>query len=261
MNEEYDYFYKLVLIGDSGVGKTNILNRFVHNDFDIEAKSTVGIEFANKMLTIEGKTVKIQMWDTAGQERFRSVTFDNKEIARVNIIGTVIDKFSSDTKPYGSVTLDDNTGDIRVKAFADDIKKFEKIEIGDTVTVIGLLKFFNDELYISPEIIKSVDPRWLLARKLELMQDYKDIYRINQSVEQEPVKEEEITVEKIEDSEPSLRSKIYDMVKLAEEKGGINIEEIILSLKEPVEKIHEEIKDLLEEGTIFEPKPGTLRIL
>ena len=63
-----------MLIGDSGVGKSNLLSRFTQNQFNIESKSTIGVEFATKSIVTEGKTIKAQIWDTAGQERYRAIT-------------------------------------------------------------------------------------------------------------------------------------------------------------------------------------------
>ncbi|KAI3526169.1 hypothetical protein L1887_05412 [Cichorium endivia] len=74
VDNEYDYLFKIVLIGDSGVGKSNILSRFTRNEFCLESKSTIGVEFASKTLEVDGKTIKAQIWDTAGQERYRAIT-------------------------------------------------------------------------------------------------------------------------------------------------------------------------------------------
>ena len=73
---DYDMIFKLVLLGDSGVGKSNILSRYITNEFDKNSRATVGVEFASKEFKIENdnKIIKVQIWDTAGQERFRSVT-------------------------------------------------------------------------------------------------------------------------------------------------------------------------------------------
>ena len=72
--EQYDYLFKIVLIGDSGVGKSNMLSRFTKNEFNIESKATIGVEFATKCITFNNKVIKAQIWDTAGQERFRAIT-------------------------------------------------------------------------------------------------------------------------------------------------------------------------------------------
>ncbi|KAG8697022.1 Ras- protein Rab-11A [Ceratobasidium sp. 394] len=70
----YDYLFKVVLIGDSGVGKSNLLSRFTRNEYNVESKSTIGVEFATRSINVDGKTVKAQIWDTAGQERYRAIT-------------------------------------------------------------------------------------------------------------------------------------------------------------------------------------------
>lgn len=71
---KYDFLYKIVLVGDSGVGKSNLLSRFKKNEFTHESKSTIGVEFASKLMSIEGKIIAAQIWDTAGQERYQAIT-------------------------------------------------------------------------------------------------------------------------------------------------------------------------------------------
>ena len=70
----YELLYKLIIIGDSGVGKSNILSRYLNDDFNLDSKNTVGVELGTKYLKIKGKGAKLQIWDTAGQERYRSIT-------------------------------------------------------------------------------------------------------------------------------------------------------------------------------------------
>lgn len=87
-------FLSVVLIGDSGVGKTNLLSRFTRNEFNLESKSTIGVEFATRSIQVDNKVIKAQIWDTgikkekkgkgndvritsfllAGQERYRAIT-------------------------------------------------------------------------------------------------------------------------------------------------------------------------------------------
>lgn len=73
-NDEYDFLFKVVLIGDSGVGKSNLLSRFTRNEFNLDSKSTIGVEFATRSIAVDTKTIKAQIWDTAGQERYRAIT-------------------------------------------------------------------------------------------------------------------------------------------------------------------------------------------
>ncbi|CED84490.1 gtp-binding protein ypt1 [Phaffia rhodozyma] len=71
---EYDYLFKLLLIGDSGVGKSCLLLRFADDTYTESYISTIGVDFKIRTIELEGKTVKLQIWDTAGQERFRTIT-------------------------------------------------------------------------------------------------------------------------------------------------------------------------------------------
>ncbi|CBI29902.3 hypothetical protein VitviT2T_012936 [Vitis vinifera] len=73
-NQKIDYVFKVVLIGDSAVGKSQLLARFARNEFNVDSKATIGVEFQTKTLAIDQKAVKAQIWDTAGQERYRAVT-------------------------------------------------------------------------------------------------------------------------------------------------------------------------------------------
>ncbi|XP_058224799.1 ras-related protein RABA3 [Rhododendron vialii] len=72
--EKIDYVYKVVVIGDSAVGKSQILSRFTKNEFCFDSKSTIGVEFQTRTVSINSKLIKAQIWDTAGQERYRAVT-------------------------------------------------------------------------------------------------------------------------------------------------------------------------------------------
>lgn len=73
-SEDFDILYKMIIIGDSGVGKTNILSRYTKNQFSFDFKSTVGVEFGAKKVEMYGIKIKNQIWDTAGQERYKSIT-------------------------------------------------------------------------------------------------------------------------------------------------------------------------------------------
>eukprot|EP00274_Cyanoptyche_gloeocystis_P007811 CAMPEP_0196653952 /NCGR_PEP_ID=MMETSP1086-20130531/3626_1 /TAXON_ID=77921 /ORGANISM="Cyanoptyche gloeocystis , Strain SAG4.97" /LENGTH=215 /DNA_ID=CAMNT_0041985419 /DNA_START=92 /DNA_END=739 /DNA_ORIENTATION=- len=74
MNPDYDYLFIVVTLGDSNVGKTSLLLRFADDSFVDNYVSTIGVDFKNRTIELDGKTVKLQIWDTAGQERFRIIS-------------------------------------------------------------------------------------------------------------------------------------------------------------------------------------------
>lgn len=74
MNYDYDYLFKILLVGDSGVGKSSLLLRFTENTYCETFIATIGVDFKIKTVNIDNKVIKLQIWDTAGQERFRTIT-------------------------------------------------------------------------------------------------------------------------------------------------------------------------------------------
>nr|GLL16507.1 hypothetical protein CDL15_Pgr002391 [Ipomoea trifida] len=73
-DEDYDCLFKLVLTGDSGVGKSNLLSRFTRSEFSLRSEKTIGLQFTTRILCVDDTKVKAQIWDTAGQERYRAIT-------------------------------------------------------------------------------------------------------------------------------------------------------------------------------------------
>ncbi|KAL7712134.1 Sphingomyelin phosphodiesterase [Entamoeba marina] len=93
----YDHLFKILLIGESGVGKTAITQRFCENTFDPVYISTVGVDFKPKVIKVSNKTIKMQLWDTAGQERFRNITASYYRVTQgVLIVYDVTDRSSFD---------------------------------------------------------------------------------------------------------------------------------------------------------------------
>ena len=173
--------------------------------------------------------------------KFLFLELGNRKVVRVNILANCVDKFVQDgEKKYISLTLDDASGQIRIKAFGDDIEKLKGIMQGDTLQVIGNIREWNSELYALPEIIKKVDPRWLLVRKLEIQNSRKN----------SPISKNSL-----------LKDSIMKLIKDAESEGGIDIDKIIMDTEANPNLINTEIKKLLEEGLIYEPRPGKIRYL
>lgn len=179
-------------------------------------------------------------------ERFKFLELGSKRIARVNIVGNIVERYDSEGETkYTFFKLDDGSGQISLKCFGDDVAKFKDISQGQTVLVIGLLRHFNNETYIAPEVIKEQDPKYLLVRKMEI----EKVKHENS----DPLGKDEIV---------AVKDKLLGTIKNSEEEGGIDIDKIIMDLKEiSPEIINQEVQKLLEEGIIFEPRPGRVRYL
>ncbi len=180
-------------------------------------------------------------------DKFIYLELGETKISRVNVIGNIVDKYDSEgDKQYSFFTLDDGSGQIKLKVFGEDSLKFKNISQGQTVAVIGTIRNWNNETYIQPEIISEKDPKYLLLRKLEIEKKRKD------------------NTKPIEDKQEikALKDKILDAIKNSEEEGGIDTDKIITEFRDASpDLINQEIQKLLEEGIIFEPRPGRLRYL
>ena len=175
-------------------------------------------------------------------ERFSFLELGNKQIIRINIVANVIEKYESERETkYLSFTIDDASGQIKLKVFGDDVSRFSSISQGNTVMAIGKLRYYNNELYILPEIIKIQDPKYLLVRKLEL--------------------EKEKPKQQNKQEAKAIKEQIIDMIKQAEQDGGIDTDKIIMEIKSSPDIINQEIQKLLEEGLAYEPRPGRIRYL
>jgi len=176
------------------------------------------------------------------QDRFNFLELGNKQVVRVNVVANIIEKYESEgERKYVSLTIDDASGQIRIKIFGAETEKFKEISQGDTVMVIGKLRVFNNELYILPEIIKKKDPRYLLVRKLELEKERP----------KQPAKEEV----------KAVKDQVIEMIKAAESEGGIDTDQLIMKINASPDIINQEIQKMLEEGLAYEPRPGKIRYL
>ncbi len=177
-------------------------------------------------------------------QRFSFLELGERKIIRVNIVGNIVEKYESQgEKNFLSLTLDDGSGQIKLKSFGDDVKKFDSFTQGLTVVVIGVLRYWNDEVYIAPEIIKEQNPKYLLLRKLE-MEKNKTFTPLK--------KEQRVAVKDV----------LLEKIKGSEDAGGIEKDKLIMDLREiSSEVINQELQKLLEEGIIFEPRPGKVRYL
>ncbi|MFH0711804.1 MAG: OB-fold nucleic acid binding domain-containing protein [archaeon] len=172
--------------------------------------------------------------------KFLFLELGDRKIVRVNVLANCVDKFvQSGEKKYATLTVDDASGQFKLKAFGDDVEMFRDIVQGDTLQIIGNVREWNGELYVIAEVVKKVDSRWLLVRKLEIQNSRKDM-----------------PIESL-----GLKGKIMEKIKAAETDGGVDVDSIIMDVEASPDVINGEVKKLLEEGLIYEPRPGRLRYL
>ncbi|MBU2576594.1 MAG: OB-fold nucleic acid binding domain-containing protein [Nanoarchaeota archaeon] len=211
--------------GDAGttVGGQEIRKR------NIAYKMRIGDVLKGKPMMDEGKFLFLEMGD--------------KKVVRINVLANCVDKYIQEgEKQFASLTVDDASGQMKLKAFGEDIGPLKEVLQGDTLQIIGNVREWNGELYVIPEVIKKVDPRWLLVRKLEIQNSRKDMPAV-------------------ENGDSNLKNGIMKQIKDAETDGGIDIDTIIMDTEASPDLINGDIKKLLEEGLIYEPRPGRLRYL
>ena len=175
--------------------------------------------------------------------KFLFLELGNKKVVRVNILANCVDKFVQEgEKSFASLTIDDASGQLKLKVFGEDIERVKHIMQGDSLQIIGNMREWNGEIYMIPEVVKKVDARWLLVRKLEIQNARKDL-------------------PEVEGGDTVVKNMVLDKIKGAEADGGIDREALVMDIEAAPEGIEVEIKKLLEEGLVYEPRPGRLRYL
>jgi len=206
------------------------------------------------------------------------------EIKRVYLIGVIVDVFkrggeSEPESSYCSLSLDDGTGVINLKSWGEDTTRFGSFKVGDVVEVIGLIREYNDELYVVPESVTLVsDIHWELFRELEIIDrkrgfklgelEREDVWKFEESealadeksVSEELTPEEEVLEDSLLDSE--LQDLILEAISRLNKDAGVTIGELVKELKYYSEReIISALNDLLNDGLIYEPNPGKYKIM
>ena len=243
------------------------------------------------MENLRQTTVKIRISDLVnskfikkeGLEPSYVLTELGQKISRANLVGTIVDKFMSEDGNYSSITVDDDSDSIRVKAFKEDSNIFSNLEIGDLITVIGKVREYAGENYVIPEIVKKIaDPNYESLHRLEVLKQFlkqkKDLENIKKDKDKfgnieelkKHVKKEydidENTTDAIieslsaegdikEDYKPLL---LQTLEKL--DKGeGVEFKKLLEETKLPENVFEEVVNELLSNGTCYEPSPGIMK--
>ena len=183
---------------------------------------------------LKGRFVKTEGWKPS------YFSTDIGDVSRINVVGVVVSKESS-----GGLIIDDGSGRILLRSFEN--LAFDDLNLGDLVMVIGRPRIYNDEKYVLPEIIKKINQKWGQYRQVQLK-----LIRKKRKTENRVIVEE--------GSQPvNYFQKILAFIKDLDIGEGADIEKVIKRSDAP--NAEELIKKLIEEGEIFEIRPGKLKIL
>ncbi|MEE8401710.1 MAG: OB-fold nucleic acid binding domain-containing protein [Candidatus Hydrothermarchaeaceae archaeon] len=171
----------------------------------------------------------------------------NEKAARVRVLATVVSKFVSDNGKYANISLDDATDTITSRAFDDSVKLIESTKEGDIVDVIGRVKEYKDEKYISAESVSQiVDPNWELVRKLELALKIKELGGATSSTGEE-------------DSSKNPKLIVIRHIEEFDNGDGVKYVRLLNETGFNDEKLEKILTELMEEGDIYEPKIGKFK--
>lgn len=182
------------------------------------------------------------------------------KITRANIMGVVVSKANTELLNYDFLIVDDGTGRITIRSFEND-RTFNDFEVGDVVNIIGKPREYAKEIYLASEAIQKLkDKTWLEVRKKEMeVFPFHLIPKETKEEEQKQQTAEELIVEDIKDPQQVSTDELISLIKSLDQGKGVDVEEIIEKAQNP--KTETLIKTLLQQGDVFEIKPGRIKIL
>ncbi len=205
------------------------------------------------------------------------IDVNGKQISRVNIIATVTDIYVNEDSSYASVTVDDNSGVIRIKSFKEDTQILAPLKGGDNVMIVGRVRDYQGEIYLSPEIVKKQDNlNWEVARKFELLKLYgkpsdqqkqtpvqQDV-NLNQNNNQQPgINQQQLEQQKTTPKNPIIEEKRQKIISIISTNDESGCDLLKIKTETNIEEFEAEniIKALLLEGEIYENKPGYYKVI
>ena len=184
-----------------------------------------------------------------------AMSIAGRPVRRVNLLATVVDKDSSESQSYKSLLVDDGTAQIRLRFFDTDTPLFEKLEVGNFAIIIGKLRHYGSEVYVTPEILKPLkNVKWAEVRKLELAVPRGQTSASNNSGRKVAAVEEELV-----DVVGKDKLQVYKIVKELDTGRGADLSEV--ALKAGLNNAESIIRDMLKNGDLFEVLPGRLKVL
>jgi len=212
------------------------------------------------------------------------LTDSGQRISRAYLIGTIVDKFMSEAGNYSSITIDDDTDSIRIKAFREQVNIFDNFNVGDSVMVIGKVRNYADENYIIPEIVKKItDPNLESLHKLEVLkqsmlhkkalkiikkekENFGDVEKLKEYLKKQHGLDADVVDSTLEvfSMEQETKEKDYKPLLLEtldrlDEGEGVESRKLLEESKLPEHTFEEAINEILSDGICFEPKPGIIK--
>ena len=220
------------------------LEEVLYQEYKMEAKNE-NINRQTAYIVSVQEIINSKYIKTEGEWTPNYLEIGNEKISRINIIGVVISV--SEDQNLKTFVIDDGTGSIQSRIFDQEFKL--DLEIGDIVMVIGKAREFNDDKYLVPEIVKNLkNEDWLEYRKKQLKNIKRTI--IPKEKKEQKIEEELVSSDKESDG-------IFNLIRELDQGEGVYVEDIIKE-NPNAEKI---IENLLNEGEIFEIKPGKIKLL
>ncbi len=218
-----------------------------------------------------------------GMEPSYVLTKFGEKVSRAKIVGAIINKFMSEDGNYSSVTVDDDTDAIRVKAFKEDADFFEKFNVGDNVLLIGKVREYNGENYIIPEIMKKSETNYENYHKLKVLKQLLEKKKINDIVQKqkdkfadfEELKKYMVKKHKFDEKdidsvleniggkeqrkEKDYKPMLMELIDKLDKGEGVEIRKLLEESKLNENNFQEAVNELVTDGIWFEPKPGVVK--
>ena len=189
------------------------------------------------------------------------IELDGKKISRVNLISTVVGKYTSDDENYSALTLDDGSETIRVKGFGPEVLKLKSVNVGQIIRLIGKIKQYNDEKYLTCDVALALDPNWLIVNELELGKYVPSESKPEVTAPSEPQSEASVAQPITASDSENPNTTVLNLIR-GEDKGDGALMEVVISKSGLSEDAAKDVLfSLLKSGEVFEPKKGILKIL
>lgn len=195
-----------------------------------------------------GDLIKAEFVENPGEWDPNYFLIGDRQVSRVNLIASIVSIYENQDKTMKSMDIDDSSGSVSLKAWGEDIKLLDNLEIGDICLIIGRPRKSSGQIFVTPEIVKCVDGNWAKLRKLELEKIYGKRDKIEGIIDK-------TNVERPVESERQI------VLNILEKSGEITFEDLSTKSGVDSENLKRIISELLKEGEIFEPKPNYLRVV